>query len=120
MKKLVTFIIIFSVFVSCQKSAVEKPDNLIEEDVMVDIIYDLAILDAIKSQNPTSLDVHGINPNEYIYKKYKIDSLQFAQNDRYYATDIKKYKKIYDEVTVRLAEQLGTPSGKQPDEQIVR
>lgn len=119
MKKLVALIVLFSVFASCQKSAVEKPDNLIEEDVMVDIIYDLAILDAIKSQNPASLDAHGINPNEYIYKKYKIDSLQFAKNDRYYATDIKKYKKIYDEVAKRMEEQLGTPN-KKSEEQVVR
>jgi hypothetical protein len=33
-----------------------KPDRLIAQDVMVDIMYDLTILEAIKNQNPASLD----------------------------------------------------------------
>jgi hypothetical protein len=42
-------------------------------------MYDLSILDAIKYQNPASLETYKINPSQYIYKKYKIDSAQFAQ-----------------------------------------
>lgn len=101
MKKIVTLFLIFSVFVSCQ-SRIEKPDKLIEEEVMVDIIYDLAILEAIKSQKPASLEANNIIPNEYIYKKYKIDSLQFAKNNQYYASDIENYKKMYDKVGSKL------------------
>jgi 6-pyruvoyl-tetrahydropterin synthase len=125
MKKLVILFLTFSVFVSCQKNVVEKPDDLIEEDVMVDIIYDLSLLEAIKSQNPASLEVNNINPNDYIYKKYKIDSLLFAQSNQYYATDIKNYKNIYDKVTKKLEEKMGVAdtaktSKSNSDEQIVR
>jgi hypothetical protein len=101
MKKIVTLFLIFSIFVSCQ-STIEKPDKLIEEEVMVDIIYDLAILEAIKSQKPASLEANNIIPKEYIYKKYKIDSLQFAKNNQYYASDIENYKKMYDRVGSKL------------------
>jgi hypothetical protein len=45
---------------------------------MIDVMYDLSILDAIKYQNP-SLETYKINPSQYIYKKYKIDSAQFAK-----------------------------------------
>lgn len=110
MKKIAILFLIFSVFASCQKSAIEKPDKLIEEDVMVNIIYDLAILEAIKSQNVTPLETHNINPNDYIYKKYKIDSLQFAKNDKYYASDIKKYKSIYDRVSLKIEQKLIVPA----------
>lgn len=125
MKKIAILFLIFSVFASCQKSAIEKPDKLIEEDVMVNIIYDLAILEAIKSQNLTPLETHSINPNDYIYKKYKIDSLQFAKNDKYYASNIKKYKSIYDRVNKRMEEKLAvTDTTKKPkldsETQIVR
>lgn len=89
-----------SVF-SCGKTSVEKPNNLIAKDKMVDILYDISLLEAIKAQNLKG----GINKkraNEYIYKKYKIDSVQFAKSNKYYATDLNEYKKMYDKVKEKL------------------
>lgn len=100
MKKLL-FLFALSFFFGCGDSAVEKPKNLIDEDTMVDIFYDLSLLDAIKSHNPGKLQ-QAKDPNLYIYKKYKIDSVQFAQSNRYYASDIKGYKKMYQRVGRRL------------------
>lgn len=91
--------------VGCQESAVPKPDNLIDEDVLVSILYDLSLLEAIKSQNPAVLETNNINPNTYIYSKYKIDSLQFARSNKYYASDIKKYKEIVENVNKKIEEQ---------------
>jgi hypothetical protein len=59
---------------------------------MIDVMYDLSILDAIKYQNPASLETYKINPSQYIYKKYKIDT-QFAQSNIYYASNYTDYKK---------------------------
>lgn len=101
------FVLFFSVLflsVGCGKSVVEKPDNLIEEGKMVDIIYDLSLLESIKSQKPIVLEENHINPNTYIYKKYKIDSLQFAKSNQYYSSDLGNYKKIYEKVAKRLEE----------------
>jgi hypothetical protein len=53
---------------------------------MIDIMYDLAVLEGIKYQNRL-LDSNQINSATYIYKKYKIDSLQLAQSNVYYASD---------------------------------
>jgi hypothetical protein len=39
-----------------------------------------------------------INPKNYIYKKYKIDSIQFSQSNIYYASDIVAYKKMIVQV----------------------
>lgn len=105
MKKSLILFLIVSICLSCQESSIVKPDNLIDEDTMVDIIYDFALLEAIKAENRESLQKNQINPNEYVYKKYKIDSIQFAKSDQYYATDVKNYKKIYDKVTKRLEEK---------------
>ena len=88
-------------FLSCS-SDVQKPDNLIPEDAMVEIFYDLAVMDAIKSHNPLSLETYGVQPDQYIYKKYGVDSLQFASSNKYYAADIKKYKSMYVKVNDRL------------------
>ncbi len=83
---------------------IEKPKNLIDKDKMVDILYDLSLLEAIKAQNIGG----GINTkqtNEYIYKKYKIDSVQLAQSNKYYASDVEEYKKIFVKVKAKLDEQ---------------
>lgn len=103
MKKYFLFIVVFSFLASCQSDTVEKPDNLIPEDKMADIIYDLSILQAMRNSNQSVLDSNSVNPNTYIYKKYKIDSLQFAKSNQYYATkSIKKYDQLYQSVNDRI------------------
>ena len=100
-------------FGSCKKEIVEKPSKLIDEDKMVDIIYDLTVMEAIKSE--VMLQSKPINQREYIYKKYHIDSLQFAQSNHYYASDIANYKKIYEKVSNKIeAEQ------KQAEAQVMK
>jgi hypothetical protein len=106
MKKLAALFLLFAILISCQKPAVQKPDNLIDEEVMVDIMYDISVLEAMKSQKAVVLETNNINPNTYIYKKYKIDSLQFANSDKFYASDIKKYKEIFDKVNKRMEEKI--------------
>ena len=90
---------------SCNHNAVEKPENLIEEEVMTNILYDLSILEAMKSQNPYAPQNQSMNPKDYIFKKYKIDSLQFATSNRYYVSRIEAYKKMYDQVNERLEKE---------------
>jgi hypothetical protein len=68
------------------KNAVDKPSKLIAEDKMIDVMYDLSILDAIKYQNPASLETYKINPSQYIYKSIKLTA-QFAQSNIYYASN---------------------------------
>jgi hypothetical protein len=102
MKKGVLFFILISLILSCKEEVVKKPENLIEKEIMVDVMYDLALLEAIKYQSTNELETHKINPDEYIYKKYKIDSAQFVQSNMYYASDYKEYKKMYDQINSRL------------------
>ena len=106
MKNTAALFLLFTILISCQKSAIPKPDNLIDENEMVDIMYDISILEAMKSQKAVVLEANAINPNTYIFKKYKIDSLQFANSDKFYASDIKKYKGIFDKVNKRIEEKI--------------
>ncbi|MEY4433517.1 MAG: hypothetical protein RLZZ44_1651 [Bacteroidota bacterium] len=101
MKKLVPFLAMLT-FLGCKEEVVKKPKHLIERDQMVNIMYDLSLLEAIKYQNPAVLDSNQIRPKQFIYAKYKIDSLQLAQNNVYYASDYKNYKIMFDEVTKRI------------------
>ena len=102
MKKILLIVIAFIICASCRKQVVAKPDNLIPESQMVDIIYDLSLLEAIRTQRPMSLDRHNLDPRTYIYNKYKIDSVQFAQSNKFYAGDVGRYKRIYEAVDKRL------------------
>ena len=102
MRKIILFLAIAIVFVSCKEEVVPKPDRLIAQDVMVDIMYDLTILEAIKNQNPASLDTFKINSRAYIFKKYKIDSIQYAKSNIYYASDYNEYKSMFEQISKRL------------------
>ena len=102
MKKIILFVAVLTLFIRCKDEVVKKPERLIEKDVMVDVMYDLAVLDAIKYQNPASLDTFKINSTDFVYKKYKIDSLQFAKSNVYYASDYENYKLMFEQISKRL------------------
>lgn len=102
MKKALFFLVIIVAFVACKEEIIKKPKKLIEKDVMINIMYDLSILEAIKYQHLTSNEDYNTNPTAFILKKYKVDSIQFAKSNSYYATDYKNYKKMYKAVTDRL------------------
>ncbi|SHF92820.1 protein of unknown function [Flavobacterium fluvii] len=101
-KIIVSFLIVFSLLASCKKDIAKEPAHLIEKAKMVDIMYDLSLIGAMRNQNSALLDSFKNNSNQYIYKKYKIDSIQFVQSNIYYAADYKEYKKMYEQVKSRL------------------
>lgn len=105
MKKAMSILALLMVLSGCKEEVVEKPEQLIERNVMVDIMYDLSLLEAIRYQNPTSVENYKTNPAEFIFKKYKIDSAQFAQNNRYYAADYVQYKAMSDEIIKRIDQE---------------
>lgn len=103
MKNCIVILLVLFLSVSCKKELVKQPAKLIEKEKMVDIMYDLSLLDAMRYQNPLSLDSVDTNPVKFILQKYKVDSLQFSQSNMYYATDYETYKEMFDEVSKRLA-----------------
>ena len=97
-------VVIFGVFavLACNSTTVDKPDNLIEKDKMISILYDISVLEAVKTQSING-GISSKTSAEYIYKKYKIDSLQLVKSTKYYASNIEEYKKMVDEVKDKLA-----------------
>jgi hypothetical protein len=102
MKKIILFLVVFIFGISCNKELVKEPKSVIEKEKMVDIMYDLALLEAMKVENPALMDSMKFTSNQYIYKKYKIDSVQFAQSNIYYAADYEEYEKMYNQIKTRL------------------
>ena len=105
MKKLSYILIIFSLFGCVNNSLIENPTvpiDLISQEKMADIIYDMTLISVAKGVNKSILENNGIIPEEYIFKKHSIDSTIFAENNEYYSFDLKIYQSIYDEVKIKL------------------
>ena len=88
--------------VSCGKELIPKPANLVAKEKMIDIIEELAIVNAARSTNADMLRENEIEPTSYILKKYDVDSLQFVESNRYYVSKPSEYKAIYEIVEKRL------------------
>lgn len=99
MKKIVLFIVL-SFLLSCTSATIyKKPENLIPRDQMVALLTDMYIANAAQI-NPSNSKSGGkkIKYMSLVYKKYDIDSARFKENNRYYTSNIKLYKAIYQEV----------------------
>ncbi|MCF1191082.1 DUF4296 domain-containing protein [Mangrovimonas sp. AS39] len=99
MKKGVLLFLVLAVFLGCHDVKMpEEPENLLSKDQMVHILLDLALVNSAKGVNKKMLENNGIVPDQYIYKKYQIDSLQFAENNNYYAYRVDDYDEIIQKV----------------------
>lgn len=88
--------------ISCGNIKAKKPANLISEDRMVEVLYDVIIINTAKGVNKQLLQNNINNPINYIYRSHGIDSLQFAESNAYYTINTDKYKSIYDKVEMKL------------------
>ena len=78
------------------------PDNLISEDKMIEILYDMSLISVSKGINKRIIENNGMKPKKYILKKYNIDSIQFVASNQYYSKDLETYLFIYEEVLNKL------------------
>lgn len=103
MKKGLYILILFFI-VSCTSNTIyKKPEDLIPEDQMVDILVDLQLALGAKSIK----NIEGNKNADYfylVYDKYKIDSTRFANSNFYYMSDIDKFNKILKKTKDKLYE----------------
>lgn len=102
MKHFFYSIVLIALFGCSGMDKPKKPKNLIAKDKMKEIMYEVYMLNAAKGVNRKILELNGIMPLEYVYKKYDIDSLQFAESNTYYAYDTEGYLAMIENVKVNL------------------
>jgi ABC-type Zn uptake system ZnuABC Zn-binding protein ZnuA len=103
MRKLSVLFLLSLLVVACDNTGKpKKPKNLISEDKMEAVLYDLYIINAAKGVNRKLLETNGFFPETYVLTKHKIDSVQFADSNAYYAFDTDSYKTIVENVKERL------------------
>jgi len=88
--------------ISCGRDVVEKPENLIEKDLMIDIYYDISILNSLKSTGADKLESIDLQPDEFLFEKYGIDSTQLSKSSIYYTSNANLQLEMFTEVEQRL------------------
>ena len=101
MKKIFFIVVIL---LGCDKNLqkTSMPENLLSEEKMVDVIYEMTLINVSKGVNRRMLERNGVIPEKYIFEKYSIDSLQFALSNEFYSNDLDKYLEIYNRVKEKL------------------
>ncbi|CAM3382271.1 DUF4296 domain-containing protein [Zobellia roscoffensis] len=100
--RVLALLTVICTLISCNETLLKKPENLIPKDKMVQILQDLAIVNAAKTTNVQVLRENDVEPMDYIFNKYDIDSLQLVESDRYYASLPVEYEEIYKEIEANL------------------
>ena len=95
------YLIIFIFIVGCSSNA---PEDLISEEKMESIIFDIMILNASSSYD-LKIDNDMIS-DELIFRKYDIDSAQFYNSELYYSRNPKIHFNIYSNVKRRIQKSI--------------
>ncbi len=99
LKRLSIYLGIIVVASSCyQYNKPEKPKDLLSKDQMVNILIDIKLLTSANGKNKKILEDHTVYPETYIFNKYNIDSLRFANSNNYYAYYTAEYNEIYSSI----------------------
>ncbi len=102
--KRITLLLVSILFLACE-SGPEKPGRLLSEDEMANVIYDINMVQSMRSSQPLALDDNNVDAKKYIFKKYKLDSLTFAQNTAWYAANMEQYEAIEKKVSDRIRKE---------------
>ena len=103
MKKDIIMLLVLTFFCSClSNNSIKKPDNLINQEKMEAILYDLSIINSIRPSSYKNPNYSDISLDSFIFLKYGVDSLQLIQSENYYSKIPKIYLKIYNNVEKRL------------------
>ena len=97
------FILTVLLVISCQNVKYpEKPDNLIPKDKMVDVLTEVYLSNAVRSYNIRIVRDSGYKLDSMLYKKFSIDSMQFAKSHAYYSTDLDAYTAMFEKVKAKM------------------
>jgi Domain of unknown function (DUF4296) len=97
------YIAICMLFAGCQDiKRPEKPKDLIPEDTMAALLSEIYLGNAARSIDNKTMRKSGIKIDSFLFKKYNVDSLQFAKSNAYYASDLDAYNAIFQKIERKL------------------
>ena len=96
--------LLFIILWSCAQVVEVPPENLIGEEKMADLIFELAVLDATKGFVPKDQKQLIDLDADSFYQFHEIDSAQFTSSNAYYAKQPKAYLRIVSMAKTKLEE----------------
>jgi hypothetical protein len=120
MKQKLIILFFLALLISCDKNIIEKPENLIKEKQMIDIIVDIHLAESTFNVRRYSDDPvkNSSSANFYysILDKYNVPDTTFEKSYVYYASQPKQFEKMYGEVMNKLNELEQRFSGRNNEE----
>ncbi|WP_119351378.1 DUF4296 domain-containing protein [Mariniphaga sediminis] len=108
-------------FFACDKSQVQKPEMLIHEDQMIDMLADIHLAEAAFNnrryrdtlvENSSSVDFYYS-----ILEKYQVQDSVFEKSFVFYASQPRKFEKMYRQAMNKLNEMEQEYSGRKTEPQ---
>lgn len=118
-KKLIPLIFIVAAFISCDKPVIEKPDHLLKEKKMIEMLVDIHLAEATFNHMRYDSIVRNSSSANFYYsvlEKYQVPDSVFEKSYVYYVSDPKNFEKMYREVVNKLVEIEQDFSGRKLDE----
>lgn len=104
--------------VSCTSPENKRPDNLIDEDQMADILTEIHIAEARTSRlSSTVIDSANIaykHLEKQIFKKFSVDTAAYRTSYAFYAAHPQEMEAIYKQVTDKLEKKISAKNAKRP------
>ena len=92
--------ILIILIISCSDQS--SSTDLMSEQQMVDFLLDINIINSSRAyRNNSDLNYYNIK-HTFLYKKHKIDSMQFVKSNSYYSSKPKQYLRIYSELQKKM------------------
>lgn len=104
--------------VSCENPVIEKPDHLITEKQMINMLYDIHMAEATYNRMRSDTIVRNSSSVNFYYSvlnKYEVADSIFEKSFVYYTSNPKNFEKMYREVMNRLSETEQSFSGRKND-----
>uniref|UniRef100_UPI0032172DE5 DUF4296 domain-containing protein n=1 Tax=uncultured Draconibacterium sp. TaxID=1573823 RepID=UPI0032172DE5 len=119
MKKLqLLFLLLTLTIVSCKDEIVPKPENLIKENQMIDMLVDIHLAEATFNRfRYDSIMQNNSSANFYysVLDKYQVPDSVFEKSFVYYASVPKNFEKMYRKVMNNLSQIEQQYSGRKEE-----
>jgi len=114
----IVVVLMLVILSACNKPIVPKPQKLIHEKQMIDMLVDIHIADETykKFRNDSIMENNSAENFYYsVLAKYEVPDSVFEQSYVYYASTPKDFEKMYRKVMTRLSEMEQDLSGRRDE-----
>lgn len=114
----ILFFLLVVVLAACDKPVVPKPEKLIREKDMINMLVDVHLAEASYSKFRYDTTMRHNSSVDFYYSvlaKYQVPDSVFEQSYVYYASQPRNFEKMYRKVMNRLSEMEQDFSGRKKD-----